>query len=336
MKTSYLYLSLFAALSVGTAAAAPAPAATGSASAGATVNGSVGPASPVVPPGTVQPVLPIRTVPPGTSTGFGLTSSITGTLTTNDVGMATNGVQGSNNFALTNGANASGTNVNGNFVLRDQAVTPSDRVLLATLLQSTESQLGISSPSALPVHFFIDNGAVTIVGTVPTADESQRILARVQQTPGVLSVFNDLHVGSSVAVVQPRESFFTTPQNHAFSASDNTLLTAVEQEAAAQLGINSASTAQMPVHFSIQNGVVGVIGQVKTLQEKQALIADIQRTPGVVRVVDDISVANPGGVDSSLGMQQNPFINNSNLPATSRELNQSNSIFLNTTNSSGR
>jgi osmotically-inducible protein OsmY len=343
MKNSLLYSSLLVGLFLGAAAvAAPAPSAGVSVGAGVSANRAVGPASPVVPPGTVppatvppgtvSPVLPPRTMPPSKPT-LGASSNNPGAFNTNEMGAATNGFQGSNNLASTNFIQ-SGTNVNGNFVLRDQAVTPSDRVLLTALIQGVDLQLGITVPAARPVHFFINSGAVTIVGTVTTADQSQRILARVQQTPGVLSVFNDLHVGSSIPTVQPRNSFFTTQQDHAFTPADNTLLTAVQQEAAAQLGINGASTAQMPVHFSIQNGVVGVTGQVQSLQEKQALIAAIGRTRGVVRVVDDVSIASPGGVNSSAGVE-NPVINNGNLPATSRGLDQSNSIFLNTTNSSG-
>ena len=191
----------------------------------------------------------------------------------------------------------------------------------------------------MPVHFIIANGAVTLTGTVPTADESQRIFARVQQTPGVLSVFNDLRVGNAAQITPTtsQTSGFGTPTDHAFSAADRSLLTAVQQAAGAQLGITAASAGQMPVHFSIQNGVVGVTGQVSSLQEKQTLLAALQRISGVTRVVDNVGVINgAGAVDGSTGTA-NPFLNNNNnLPATSREQGQTtNSIFLNTTNNSG-
>jgi osmotically-inducible protein OsmY len=246
-----------------------------------------------------------------------------------------------------------------------QAVTASDRMLLATLTQTVSTQLGVApqnsqnsqtvnsqtansqtvnsqtiNPSpALPVRFLINNGAVTLVGTVPTADESQRIQARVQQTPGVLSVFNDLRVGTTAQTAATQQpSFVGAMTDHAFSPADRSLLTAVQQSAGTQLGITGASTAQMPVHFSIENGVVGVTGRVSSLEEKQALIAVIQRTTGVARVVDNVAIANPaaGGVNSTTG-NQNPFLNNNNnLPATSREgMGATNTIFLNTTNSSG-
>jgi osmotically-inducible protein OsmY len=241
------------------------------------------------------------------------------------LGMATNQMPGSNNSTT--------ANTNNNFLQRDIAVTASDRTLLVTLKETVSVQLGITSRGALPVHFLISSGAVTLVGTVSTADESQRILARVQQTPGVLSVFNDLQVGTTSPTALSQSSILGAMTDHAFSPADQSLLTAVQQAAGMQLGINGASAAQMPVHFSIENGVVGVTGRVSSLQEKQALLAAVQRTTGVVRVVDNVAIADvaAGGVNSANGNQ----MNNSNLPATSRDLNQSNSMFLNSTNSSG-
>jgi osmotically-inducible protein OsmY len=237
-----------------------------------------------------------------------------------------------NQFAATNGAVGS-NGLNSNFALRNQAVTPSDRILLNSILQGLQAQLGVTSISGLPVHFFINNGAVTIVGTVPTADESQRILARVQQTPGVLSTFNDLHVGTPSTVVRPQTGALgQTVTDHAFSPADRTLLTTVEQEAALQLGINGASAAQIPVHFSIQNGVVGAMGQLNSAQEKAALLAALRRTPGVTRVVDDISLTGGAGVTAGTPSAANPATGI--LAPTSRD-GQNNNQLLNTTNSSG-
>jgi osmotically-inducible protein OsmY len=241
----------------------------------------------------------------------------------------TNSLQSTNNMSTAGNSNGN------NSVVVSQAVTASDRVLLNSLTQSVGVQLGINSQTQMPVHFLINNGAVTLVGTVATPDVSQRIAARVQQTPGVLSVFNDLSLGTAAQTTTPQTGFFTATQDHAFSPADQSILSGVQQAAAMQLGISGASAAQLPVHFSIQNGVVGVTGRVSSLQEKQTLIAAIQRASGVVRVVDNVAIANPaaGGVSGPTG-NQNPFLNNSNLPLTSRDQNQSN-IYLNTTNSSG-
>jgi osmotically-inducible protein OsmY len=247
----------------------------------------------------------------------------------------TTGQSGTAAGQIANGNNPTTAN-NNNSATLNRTVTPSDRLLLTTLNQTVGAQLGVTSQGAMPVHFLIANGAVTLVGTVPTADESQRILARVQQTPGVLSVFNDLRVGTTTQTAANQQSSFVgAVTDHAFSPADKSLLTAVQQAAGTQLGINGASAAQMPVHFSIENGVVGVSGQVGSLQEKQAILAAIQGTTGVTRVVDNMSLASgaANSVNSTSG-NLTPSLNN-NLPPTSRNQNQTNRIFLNTTNSSG-
>jgi osmotically-inducible protein OsmY len=244
----------------------------------------------------------------------------------------TNGLQANTNM------NATRTNpANSHFVFRDQAITPGDRTLLTTLRQGVAAQLGVTALRALPVHFMINNGAVTLVGTVPTADDSQRIFARVQETPGVLSVFNDLRVGNNAQnPVQPRNNLAGGAgiTDHAFTPADRTLLTVVEQAVGNQLGVNGASTAQMPVHFSVQEGVVGVTGQLSSPQEKAAILAAVKQTPGVVRVVDNVALVNvpQNGSFVPNPVPQNPAMNNQPLPPTSRSMGLTNSLFLNSTN----
>lgn len=110
----------------------------------------------------------------------------------------------SNSNALTRiyGTNA----LNSNFRLSDQAFSDSDKSLLLTLRQSVGTQLGVAPiTGTMPVHFYIRNGVVTLVGFVLTPEESQRVALLVQQTPGVVSVVNDLQVTnqSGVSPVQP-------------------------------------------------------------------------------------------------------------------------------------
>jgi osmotically-inducible protein OsmY len=320
--------------------------------AGGHAGGSAAAAAPAASPNRTIPESPGNTITqsgqmqPGQTTQPGFPdSAVTGTKTANGT-ITSNATSPANAANQMTGANGSPTANANNPGMVGQAITPSDRMLLATLNQTVGAQLGTSSQisqnsqnaqSGIPVRFLINNGAVTMVGTVSTADESQRILARVQQTPGVLSVFNDLRVGTTAqtaATQQPR--FVGAMTDHAFSASDRSLLTAVQQSAGAQLGVSGASATQTPVHFSIENGVVGVTGQVTSLEEKQALIAAIQRTTGVTRVVDNVGIANPaaGGVNG-VSENSNPFLNNNNLPPTSRDQSGTNTIFLNTTNNSG-
>jgi BON domain len=280
--------------------------------------------------------------PNGTNATTTISTNTVNNGVSNQFGAGTNGLLNTNNLGgNSNSLPETAASATGNFVISDRAVTLSDRNLLTLLKQGVAAQFGTTASGQTPVHFLIDNGAVTLTGVVPTADESQRIAARVQQTPGVLSVFNDLHVGTGSTASQSSGGALSTPltgaiSDHAFSPADQALLSQVQQEAGMQLGINGASTAQMPVHFSIQNGVVGVIGQVVSQQEKAALLAAIQRTPGVNRVVDNVMVV-PGNDNTSTPSATvlNPEIQNGILPATSRDMAHTNNFMLNTTNSSG-
>ena len=307
---------------------------------------------------TVNPNVTVR---PGTTTQTGVdlrpTPGQTGATTpqanitptesmsTNNNFAGTNGLTGTNNFASTNGLRGSNnvaanvnlntnfnininSNFNGNVVMQDQAVTPSDRVLLSTLSQGVRTTLKVNANGNAPVHFLIQNGTVTVVGTVQSTAQSQAVLAQVQQTPGVLNVVNDMHVSGPYApAVQngANRSLLGVASDHAFSPADQTILTTVQQEAALQLGVTALS--QMPVHFSIQNGVVGVTGQVSSMQEKQALIAAVGRTRGIVRVVDNVGVTSTVGT----GFRGNTgTLNGNRLTPTSRSTNQ-----LINTNASG-
>jgi osmotically-inducible protein OsmY len=336
MKNAIFYTSLVSQLLLGGAVIA-APVAGGGG--GARVAPVIAaPGAPIVQPATPAPqkagnrdLLPQNGVQPQINRSE--------SSATNSVAANTNGMSGTNGLA--GNGNATGvavnvnpmtprptaivgnkTSINGNLVQGDQTVTASDRVLLTSLGQQVRATLGVTPNVNLPVHFLINNGAVTVVGTVQNDAQSQSVLSQVQQTPGVSHVISDLRVAplATAQANSANSSFFAGQTDHAFSPRDEILLTTVQQQAAMQLGINNAS--QMPVHFSIQGGIVGITGQVASLQEKQALISAITRTPGITRVVDNVGVR-PGAAGFNNG-----------LPATSRS-SGSNTIFLNNTNASG-
>lgn len=164
MKTS----PLFALIIVGiTCCATAGPGGGGAASGGSASGSSTGTAASPTTPATDQGTTPAA--PPNTpaTTSQQLiqrnenmsaaSNSAFSAAVTNQTGMNTN-MQGTNNFAF-----------------RDRAVTPADQALLVTLRQELQVQLGQTLPTAR-VHFFIDNGVVTLLGLVPNATDNQRIL----------------------------------------------------------------------------------------------------------------------------------------------------------------
>ncbi len=77
----------------------------------------------------------------------------------------------------------------------DRAFSPEDRTLLATIRQEIQPIL-VTSGSTANVRFEAQKGIVTVLGVVPTPQESQRIAEVVQQTPGVFRVINQIKVNA--------------------------------------------------------------------------------------------------------------------------------------------
>jgi hypothetical protein len=131
------------------------------------------------------------------SNQFGLQTNQFGTNLT-PTGGATNRILGTNNFGLTNSTSA---------ILRDQAITPTDRQLLTQLRASVlGGNVSAQQAASAPVHFIIANGVVRLVGEVPTMEQRQQVETTVQQVPGVVRIFNALNVAG-----QPPMTVTTVP-----------------------------------------------------------------------------------------------------------------------------
>jgi len=81
---------------------------------------------------------------------------------------------------------------------QDQALNENDRVILAQIRQV----IPLSPPPAAwtPVSFDVRQGAVGIVGIVPTVQESHRIETTVRQVPGVVQTSNTLVIDASTGM----------------------------------------------------------------------------------------------------------------------------------------
>ncbi len=88
---------------------------------------------------------------------------------------------------------------NGSSLMRDQAISQTDRQLLVQIHTAVFGSSQAAQSGATPVHFILRDGAVRIVGFVANADEQKRIEAAVQQVPGVVRVYNALQVQGSAA-----------------------------------------------------------------------------------------------------------------------------------------
>jgi hypothetical protein len=81
--------------------------------------------------------------------------------------------------------------------MQDQAATVADQKLLVNL--RTRIPVVVNAGTAAGVHLIAKDGTVTLVGTIPTERESQRIAEMIQRTPGVTQVINQLQPTSGEA-----------------------------------------------------------------------------------------------------------------------------------------
>src|SRR3954454_24912359 len=102
---------------------------------------------------------------------------------------------GSTNRVMSANTNAASTSL-----MKDQAVSESDRPLLTQIRQTVFGQVDATDS---PVHFILLNGAVRLVGVVPSMQEKRRIELAVEQVPGVSRVYNALSVGGGSTPGEP-------------------------------------------------------------------------------------------------------------------------------------
>jgi len=177
-------------------------------------------------------------------------------------GFGTNRVFGTNAFGGTNQAG---------FNFQDQAASQFDRTLLIRIRAMVLPRLHTTSPWS-PVHFVLNNGAVTLVGFIISIEQRQQIMTTVQGVPGVASVVDNLQL---------------VTQDMAMTDTDRTLLVQIRQSIPLQ---PVPTTVSGPLFFVLQQGVVTIVGSVPTVQEGERITAVVRQTPGVVQAFDALTI----------------------------------------------
>jgi osmotically-inducible protein OsmY len=78
-----------------------------------------------------------------------------------------------------------------------QTLSQADFGLLTSVREAVVPQMQVNGVPA-PVDFKVQQGVVTITGTVPSIDDAQRVVTLVQQVPGVAQVINQTTVAAAV------------------------------------------------------------------------------------------------------------------------------------------
>ncbi len=87
--------------------------------------------------------------------------------------------------------------------------------MAASLHQRMQAQ-GITPSAAADVHFTTSGGQVTLVGSVPTAQDKAKIVSVIQSSPGVVGVTDQLTVaGSGAAATSGTATDQPAPANNA-------------------------------------------------------------------------------------------------------------------------
>jgi osmotically-inducible protein OsmY len=205
----------------------------------------------------------------------------------------TNGFGGfSNRFGIF--TNSTGTNIydvmhstGTNDFRGDIARTPQD----AALLQQVRAQLAHERRDVRRLQLSAQNGVVTISAVVPSAEEAQEFVTLVQQTPGVVSVNNNLRI---VPGLFSRSGSFG--EDTGSTPADQRLVGQVRRHMGRR-GQRQAGASES-VHIVARNGVITLVGFVSSIEAKQALEAAVQSTPGVVQVDDQLQVRANAGVNT--------------------------------------
>jgi hypothetical protein len=200
----------------------------------------------------------------GTNTnGFGVTNQF-GTVT-NATPLTPTGTPGSTNRVYsTNSINLNQTNQT-TITAQDLAFSERDRTLLLQVRQTVMPRLQAAGAWA-PIHFRVNEGVVTLLGTVQTIVIKQQIETFVIQTPGVVQVVNQLIVAAG---------------GQGMSETDQALLVRLRQAVPPRLRAIGVTT---PIDFNVQNGIVSVVGTLPTGVQRDRIVTIIQQVPGVVQV----------------------------------------------------
>jgi hypothetical protein len=141
------------------------------------------------------------------------------------------------------------------------------------------------------IQLSAQNGVVTISGAVPSAEEAQEFVTLIQQTPGVVSVNNNLRIMPGLFSQGGgfRQDTGSTPADQRLVGQ---VRRHIGRRGQGQVGASES------VHIVARNGVVTLVGFVSSIEEQQALEAAVQSTPGVVQVIDQLQVRANAGINT--------------------------------------
>ena len=152
-------------------------------------------------------------------------------------------------------------------------MTESDRVLLQNLRKLVIPRIEAGGGWGSAVHFWVGDGAVTMVGTVPTKEARSEAEEMVAQLSGVNSVQNKLFVGT----IDPNAN-----------ETDQELVYRLRETVLPQ--VTSGRTS--PVDFSVRDGQVTLVGRASSPEDAARIQKLVQQVPGVASIKNELLLGN--------------------------------------------
>jgi osmotically-inducible protein OsmY len=151
------------------------------------------------------------------------------------------------------------------------ATTPLDDFELQKRLEDrlrfARADMGVTFPQ---VRVEVHDGVVVLSGTVKDSIERSTALALAGSTDGVISVREELSISPDLLT---NDDVRTEVNKAIYHGTD--------------------ATASTPVHATLRDGTVTVMGAVAPTKEKEAMISRLRDIYGVVSVEDELVVRNP-------------------------------------------
>lgn len=194
-----------------------------------------------------------------------------------------------------------------------------DREIADAIISTLKQKQATGSLKGFDIDLSVDGGKVTFTGKVASDAQLNTVLAAAKSTAGVKDVVNKIEVSGKgetskpvtlpKAVVQPavapskdtettvRPASADEPpqlmeETSAVSSRDASITERVISKLSAEK--DSGALRHFELDVSTVDGEVWARGHVANAQQKQSVLQMIQRTAGVRKVIDDISVTDQG------------------------------------------
>lgn len=190
-----------------------------------------------------------------------------------------------------------------------------DREIADSIITTLKSQQANGSLKGFDIDLSVENGIVTLSGSVATVDQAKAVIKAAQLTDDVIKIVNHMEVRgqgkakpamalASQSSVQPASGTDEAPLSMEADAVEPPKMLPTEESVSPQDAIitntalgrlgkdkDAGFLRDFELDLSTVDGEVWVRGFVASPQQKAHVLRTVQQVPNVTKVIDDITVA---------------------------------------------